>query len=88
MRANPGLEAVSSNQYAGADVEGAYKKGEAILSQHKRPDGSLAIDGIFCATRAAPSACCACSRTGWAGKVKFVGFDARQPREAAGRWPD
>src|SRR4051794_38071494 len=49
MRGQPGIEIVSANQYAGTDVESAYKKGEAILSQHKNPDGSLAIDGIFCA---------------------------------------
>ena len=83
MRANPGIEVVSSNQYGGADVEGAYKKGEALLSQHKRADGSLAIDGIFCAERDRPrSACCASLQdNGWAGKVKFVGFDA--PRSSS-----
>jgi ribose transport system substrate-binding protein len=77
MRANPGIEVVSSNQYAGADVEGAYKKGEAILSQHKRPDGSLAIDGIFCANESSTFGMLRVLQdNGWAGKVKFVGFDA------------
>jgi ribose transport system substrate-binding protein len=77
MKANPGIEIVSSNQYAGADVEGAYKKGEAILSQHKRPDGSLAIDGIFCANESSTFGMLRVIQdNGWAGKVKFVGFDA------------
>lgn len=77
MKANPGIEIVSSNQYAGADVEGAYKKGEAILSQHKRPDGSLAIDGIFCANESSTFGMLRVLQdNGWAGKVKFVGFDA------------
>ena len=80
MRANPGIEMVSSNQYGGADVEGAYKKGEAMLSQHKSADGSLAIDGIFCAERvAAPSRMLRVLQdNGWAGKVRFVGFDASE----------
>ncbi len=77
MKANPGIEIVSSNQYAGADVEGAYKKGEAILSQHKRPDGSLAIDGIFCANESSTFGMLRVLQdNGWAGKVRFVGFDA------------
>src|SRR6516225_1881643 len=48
MKENPGIEVVSSNQYAGADVEGAYKKSEALLSRFKSPDGSPSINGVFC----------------------------------------
>jgi ribose transport system substrate-binding protein len=77
MRANPGIEVVSSNQYAGADVESAYKKSEAILSQQKRPDGSLAIDGLFCANESSTFGMLRVLQdNGWAGKVRFVGFDA------------
>jgi ribose transport system substrate-binding protein len=77
MKANPGVQIVSSNQYAGADVEGAYKKGEAILSQHKKPDGSLDIDGIFCANESSTFGMLrVLEDNGWAGKVRFVGFDA------------
>jgi len=77
MRARPGIEIVSSNQYAGADVEGAYKKGEALLSQHKRPDGTLAIDGIFCPNESSTFGMLRVLQdNGWAGKVRFVGFDA------------
>jgi len=79
MRANPGLQVVSSNQYAGADVESAYKKAEAIFSQHKRPDGSLDIDGIFCANESSSFGVLRVLQdNGWAGKVRFVGFDASE----------
>src|SRR5215468_2473392 len=43
-----GIAVVSSNQYGGADVEGAYKKAEALLSRYKTDDGHLGVDGIFC----------------------------------------
>src|SRR5262249_30299130 len=45
--ARAGITIVSSNQYGGADAEGAYKKSEALLSRFKRADGSLDVDGIF-----------------------------------------
>ena len=77
MKANPGVKVVSSNQYVGTDVEEAYKRTESILSGYKKPDGSLSVDGIFCANE---SSCFAAMRVlkdnGWAGKVHFVGFDA------------
>jgi ribose transport system substrate-binding protein len=79
MAANPGIQIVSSNQYAGADVESAYKKAEAIFSQHKRPDGSLDIDGIFCANESSSFGVLRVLQdNGWAGKVRFVGFDASE----------
>ena len=72
-----GIEVVSSNQYGGADVEGAYKKGEALLSRYKRPDGSLGVDGIFCPNESTTLAMLRVLQdNGWAGKVRFVGFDA------------
>jgi ribose transport system substrate-binding protein len=75
--AQKGIEVVSANQYGGADVEGAYKKGEALLSRYKRPDGSLGIDGIFCPNESTTLAMLrVLEDNGWAGKVKFVGFDA------------
>jgi ribose transport system substrate-binding protein len=77
MKANPGIEVVSSNQYVGADVEGAYKKIEAILNTYKKPDGSLGIDGLFAANESSSFALLRVLQdNGWAGKVKFVGFDA------------
>ena len=77
MTANPGIEVVSSNQYGGADVEGAYKKAESLLSTYKKPDGSLGIDGIFTPNESSSFAMLRVLQdNGWAGKVKFVGFDA------------
>jgi ribose transport system substrate-binding protein len=77
VRKHPGIQIVSDNQYAGADVEGAYKKAEAILSQRKRPDGSLDIDGIFCPNESSTFGMLrVLEDNGWAGKVRFVGFDA------------
>lgn len=77
MRANPGIELVSANQYGGADVEGAYKKSEALLSRYKAADGSLEVDGIFCPNESTTFAMLRVLQdNGWAGKVHFVGFDA------------
>jgi ribose transport system substrate-binding protein len=77
MKANPAIEVVSANQYGGADVEGAYKKAESLLSTYKKPDGSLGIDGIFTPNESVSFAMLRVLQdNGWAGKVKFVGFDA------------
>ena len=77
MKANPGIEVVSSNQYVGADVEGAYKKAESVLTTYKKPDGTLGIDGIFAANESSSFAILRVLQdNGWAGKVKLVGFDA------------
>ncbi len=71
------IEVLSSNQYGGADVEGAYKRGEAMLHTFRRPDGSLAVDGIFTPNESTTLAMLrVLADSGWAGKVKFVGFDA------------
>jgi ribose transport system substrate-binding protein len=72
-----GVEIVSSNQYAGADVEGGYKRAEALLSRFKAADGSLGVDGIFAPNESSAFAVMRVLKdNGWAGRVKFVGFDA------------
>ena len=77
LKKQGGIEVVSSNQYVGADVEGAYKRAEAILSSYKKPDGSLGIDGIFTTNESSTFATLRVLQdNGWAGKVKFVGFDS------------
>ncbi|HUG52737.1 MAG TPA: substrate-binding domain-containing protein [Vicinamibacteria bacterium] len=79
MKASPGLQVVSSNQYGGADVESAYKKSENLLSNYKRPDGSLGLDGIFTPNESTTFAMLrVLLDNGWAGKVRFVGFDASE----------
>jgi ribose transport system substrate-binding protein len=71
------IEVVSSNQYGGADVEGAYKKSESMLNRFKTPDGKLAIGGIFCPNESTTLGMLrVLEDSGWAGSVKFVGFDA------------
>jgi ribose transport system substrate-binding protein len=77
MKAQPGIQVVSSNQYGGADVESAYKKSETLLSNYKRPDGGLALDGIFTPNESTSFAMLRVLQdNSWAGKVRFVGFDA------------
>jgi ribose transport system substrate-binding protein len=77
MKGRPGITVVSANQYGGADVEGAYKKSEAMLTGLKRADGSLDVDGIFTPNESTTLAMMrVLADNGWAGRVRFVGFDA------------
>jgi ribose transport system substrate-binding protein len=77
IRGKPGIHIVMDNQYGGADVEGAYKKAEALLSTLKTPEGGLAVDGIFCPNESSSFAMLRVLQdNGWAGKVHFIGFDA------------
>jgi ribose transport system substrate-binding protein len=77
MAAHKGIEILSSNQYVGADVEGAYKRGEALLSKYRKADGGLDVDAIFCVNESSTFAVMRVLQDhGWAGKVRFVGFDA------------
>jgi ribose transport system substrate-binding protein len=79
MKAHPKIEVVSSNQYVGADVEGAYKRAESILSTYKKPDSSLGVDGIFTPNESSTFATLRVLQdNGWAGKVHFVGFDSSE----------
>lgn len=77
IQEHPGLAIVSSNQYGGTDVEGYYRKAEALLSRYKNRDGTLAIGGLFCPNESSTLAMLRVLQdNGWAGKVRFVGFDA------------
>ena len=79
IQSRPGLQIVSANQYGGADVEGAYKKSEALLSGLKRADGTLAVDGIFTPNESTTLAMMrVLVDNGWSGTVKFIGFDASE----------
>lgn len=73
----PGIKVVSSNQYGGATTESAQKASENLLNPLKGENGQLTIDGIFTPNE---STTFGMLRTlqdaGYAGKVKFVGFDA------------
>lgn len=77
IKAHSGIRVVSDSQYGGADVEGAYKKSEAVLTGLKRGDGSLDVDGIFTPNESTTLAMMrVLVDNGWARKVRFVGFDA------------
>ena len=72
-----GIQVVSSNQYGGADVEGAYKKSEAMLHRFRKANGSIDVDGIFAPNESTTLAMLRVLQDGgWAGKVKFIGFDS------------
>ncbi len=77
LKAHPRIDILSSNQYVGADVEGAYKRAEALLTRYQAADRSLAVDGIFAPNESSAFAVMRVLQdSGWAGKVKFIGFDA------------
>ena len=77
-RRSPGIEIVSSNQYGGADVEGAYKSVETRPEPlQEGPTAALGVDGIFCPNESSAFAMLRVLQdNGWAGKVRFIGFDA------------
>ena len=77
IKENPGIEVVSSNQYGGVTTETSYQASENILSSFKNKDNTLGIDGIFCPNESTTFGTLrALQEGGWAGKVKFIGFDA------------
>ena len=79
-----GIEVVSSNQYAGVTTESAMQTAENLLTRFRRSEGSLEIDGIFCATEpTALGILRALQNAGFAGKVKFIGFDSSKKMIAA-----
>jgi ribose transport system substrate-binding protein len=79
IKSNPGIQMVSENQFGGADVEEAYKKAESVLSTLKKADGSLDVDGVFCPNESSSFAMLRVLQdNGWAGKVRFIGFDASE----------
>ncbi len=78
------IKVVSSNQYAGVTTESALKATENLLSRFGRTDGSLEIDGIFCATEPTTLGILrALQDSGYAGKIKFIGFDSSEKMVAA-----
>jgi ribose transport system substrate-binding protein len=48
-----------------------------MLNRFKAADGTLAVDGVFCPNESTTMGMLrVLEDSGWAGKVKFVGFDA------------
>jgi ribose transport system substrate-binding protein len=74
---HPGITVVSSNQYAGATTEMAYQAAENLLAPIKLPGGSIDLQGIFCPNESTSFGMLrALQESGFAGQVRFVGFDA------------
>jgi ribose transport system substrate-binding protein len=79
IKAFTDIEIVTSNQYAGVTTESALQAAENLLSRFGANEGSLQIDGIFCATEpTALGILRALQNAGYAGKVKFIGFDSSE----------
>ena len=77
IKACPEIQVLSDNQYGGVTTETSYRAGENLLSRFTAPDGSLAVDGIFCSNESVTFGMLrALQDGGFAGKVKFVGFDS------------
>ncbi|OGB66452.1 MAG: sugar ABC transporter substrate-binding protein [Caldithrix sp. RBG_13_44_9] len=73
----PEIQVVSSNQFAGATTETAYRASENVLAPFKTSDGRLAIDGIFCPNESSTFGMLrALQDANLAGKVRFMGFDS------------
>jgi ribose transport system substrate-binding protein len=84
LKTSEGIEIVSSNQYAGVTTESALKATENLLSRYTAADGTLRIDGIFCATEPTTLGILrALQDSGYAGKIKFIGFDSSEKMIAA-----
>jgi ribose transport system substrate-binding protein len=79
-----GIEIVSSRQYAGVSTESALKAAENLFSRFGGAGGILEFDGIFCATEPTTLGILrALQDSGYAGKVRFVGFDSSEKMIAA-----
>ena len=69
----PGIKIVSSNQYAGATTETAYKAAENLLNRFAK------LDGIFCPNESSTFGMLrALQDAKRAGKLTFVGFDSSE----------
>ncbi|HVT13012.1 MAG TPA: substrate-binding domain-containing protein [Fimbriimonadaceae bacterium] len=73
----PNIKIVSDTTEAGATRDSAQRAAENMLAAFRKPDGSLGLDGIFCPNESSTFGMMkVLEENKWAGKVKFVGFDA------------
>jgi ribose transport system substrate-binding protein len=74
---SPAIKVVSANQYGGATTETAYKASENLLAPLKGTDGRLTISGIFTPNESSTFGMLrALQDGGFAGSVRFIGFDS------------
>lgn len=79
LKAFPNIKIATSNQYAGVTTESALKATENLLFRFGGSEGHLEIDGIFCATEPTTLGILrALENAGFAGKIKFIGFDSSE----------
>jgi ribose transport system substrate-binding protein len=77
VRKAGGLEIISDNQYGGATTESAFSTSESLLAAHNAASGG--IDGIFTPNESTTfGMLLALRKSGLAGKIRFVGFDASE----------
>ncbi len=77
VKAKPGLEVISDNQYGGATTESAMAKSESLLLAQKAAQGN--VQGIFTPNESTTFGMLqALKKTGVAKKVKFIGFDSSE----------
>lgn len=75
VKKQPRLQVVSDNQYGGATTESAHSAAESLLLANSATAGG--VDGIFTPNESTTfGMLLALEKTGLAGKLKFVGFDA------------
>ncbi len=69
----PGIELISSNQYAGSTMEKAFQTAQNLLNRYGQ------VDGIFCVNNISSMGMLrALETSGLARKIKFVGFDTNE----------
>ena len=72
-----GIVVKSSSQYGGPTTETSYRSSENLLAPFKNAGGTIDIDGIFCPNESTTFGMLrALQDGGFAGKVRFVGFDS------------
>lgn len=75
----PGVTVAEKTVYGGATNASAQEASSALLKRFADADGKLTIDGIFCPNASTTiGMLMALRKTGLAGKVKYVGFDATE----------
>jgi ribose transport system substrate-binding protein len=75
VKAHPGIEIVSDNQYGGATTESAFSAAESLLIAKDAKNGKL--QGVFTPNESTTfGMLLALEKSKVAGKVRFVGFDA------------
>jgi ribose transport system substrate-binding protein len=82
IRSHSGIKLVSDNRYAGPTTETAYAASESVLLAQGAAQGSL--KGVFTPNESSTfGMLLALEKSGLAGKIKFVGFDASEKLIAA-----